>query len=143
MTDSSGFDTEIKEFIDATDNIEKDFVDMQTKRNEVYDLELALKKRIAEQVKTTSRLKRLAQQEKKPSKDVDDRLSNLSRRQREILNPGSKFVQYFLGTVNSVVLTGPSSRKYLFKQEYEQFKYTRTLWSIGFSLLLLFFFQSR
>jgi uncharacterized coiled-coil DUF342 family protein len=137
------YDAELKEFLDATNNIEKEFVEMQTKRNEVFDQESSLKKRIAEQVKTTARLKRLAQQEKKSSNEVDERIANLKNRQREILNPGSKFVQAFLGSVNSIVLAGPSSRKYLFKQEYEHFKYNKTLWSIGFTLLLLFVFNSR
>lgn len=140
---SSNFDAEFKEFQTAADNIEKDFIEIQNKRNEGFDQENALKKRIAEQIKITTRLKRLAQQEKKPLQPINDRLNSLKNRQREILNPGSKFVQSFLGSVNSVVLAGPPSRKYLFKQEYENFKYTRTLWSIVFTLLLLFVIESR
>ncbi|KAL0481655.1 hypothetical protein AKO1_012486 [Acrasis kona] len=144
MTESSGsYDSELKDFQQATTDIEKDFLDMQQKRNDVYDQESQIKKRIAEQLKTTTRLKRLAQQEGKSSDVVQGVSTNLKNRQRELLNPGSFFVQLFLGKVNSVVLSGPSSRRYLFKQEYEHFKYQRTLWVMGITTLLLFWSANR
>lgn len=76
-------------------------------------------------------------------KSLKQHRESLRKYHTEILNPGSKFLQMFLGSVNSVVLNGHASRRYKFKQEYEDFKRKCTLWNIPIAFLLLLLFHNR
>jgi len=108
-----------------------------------YEKQTTLKKRISEYQKQGHRL--LQQKELTPSdKDTFKKnLSILASIQKSILNPGPLFIRMFLGSVNSLVLSGGPQRRYAFKKEYESFKYKFTLWNLPLSILLLFISQYR
>lgn len=48
----------------------------------------------------------------------------------------------FLGSVNSIVLSGGTSRRLEFKSEYEDFKFKVTAANIPVTIILLFFVKN-
>lgn len=76
-------------------------------------------------------------------KEISDTIPRLNSINNSILNPGPTFIRYFLGDVNSLVLSGGQQRRYSFKKEYESFKYKFTLWNLPMAIILVFFSKFR
>jgi len=149
----TSFIEELKEFEEEEAKINKEFEFIHAMRVDLYENEVKLKKRIEQQLKALSSLQQqlkdhsnladITLDRDKQQAKLDNAKEALKRLHNEILNPGSRFLRLFLGSVNSVVLNGHASRRYKFKQEYEEFKRKCTLWNIPITFLLLFLFNNR
>lgn len=125
-------------FLRESEEIFQEHENLSKEQMKIYERQLSLKKKIVESKKTGQRIIDLGAASPDTLKVVSETIPRLNAVNFSILNPGPSFIRYFLGDVNSLVLSGGPQRRYSFKKEYESFKYKFTLWNLPLALILLF-----
>mmetsp|Transcript_10228 Transcript_10228/g.14973 ORF Transcript_10228/g.14973 Transcript_10228/m.14973 type:complete len:317 (+) Transcript_10228:52-1002(+) len=125
-------------YFETSNTLLNEFEDLQELQIEYYKKQVKLKKKLKECMNHGNALKDTTKDE-----EIKEMNAKLKQKHSMILNPGSKFVQYFLGSVNSLVLSGSEQRRFQFKKEYEEFKQKLTIMNLPLAILLLVFLKGR
>jgi hypothetical protein len=118
------------EFLEAEKKLENSHGLVCEGYHGLYEKQMANKAKIAELLKQIQPIKDLAKDNSEILTQLNEKAKTLKTIQDEILNTGGWFLELFLGRVNSAVFIGQIERRIQFKQEYEDFKYTWTLWHL-------------